>query len=60
MSVVLSKQIELTPDERREAVRLLKIAHERHLEQKAEQDAAQPAAGRAAAASGAGPAAAHE
>lgn len=42
MAVVLSKQIQLTPDERREAVRLLKIAHERYLEQKAERQAAAP------------------
>jgi len=34
MSVVLSKQIQLSPEERREAIRLLKIAHEKHLEQK--------------------------
>lgn len=60
MSVVLSKQIELSPEERREAVALLKIAHERYIEQKSVQQAAQPAEGRAAAASGTGPAAAHE
>lgn len=35
MAVVLSKQIQLSPDERREAIRLLKIAHEKYLEQKA-------------------------
>jgi len=39
MAVVLSKQIELSPEERREAVRLLKIAHERYLEQKTQQEA---------------------
>jgi len=33
MSVVLSKQIQLSDEERREAIRLLKIAHEKHLEQ---------------------------
>ena len=60
MSVVLSKQIELSPEERREAVRLLKIAHERYIEQKTVQQAAPSAAGRAAAASEAGPAAPHE
>jgi hypothetical protein len=60
MSVVLSKQIELSPEERREAVRLLKIAHERYVEQKTVQQAAPSAEGRAAAASEAGPAAPHE
>jgi len=45
MQVVLSKQIELSPDERREAVRLLKIAYERHLEQQAESAAAGPGPG---------------
>ena len=35
MQVVLSKQIQLSPEERREAIRLLKEAHERYLEQKA-------------------------
>lgn len=35
MSVVLSKQIQLSPDERREAIRLLKVAYEKHLEQTA-------------------------
>lgn len=53
MSVVLSKQIDLSPEERREAVRLLKIAHQRYLEQQAEQPTA-------AAASEAGPAAGND
>lgn len=35
MAVVLSKQIQLSPEERREAIRLLKIAYEKHLEQTA-------------------------
>jgi hypothetical protein len=60
MSVVLSKQIQLTPEERREAVRLLKIAHERYLEQQSQRQSEQNAERRAAAAPGAGPAAADE
>ena len=36
MQVVLAKQIHLSVEERREAIRLLKIAYERHLEQQAE------------------------
>ncbi|MEP0813492.1 MAG: c-type cytochrome [bacterium] len=35
MSVVLSKQIVLTDDEKREAIRLLKVAHEKHVAAKA-------------------------
>lgn len=40
MSVVLAKQIPLTPEERREAVRLLEIAYQRHLDLEAQQQAA--------------------
>jgi cytochrome c2 len=44
MQVVLSKQIQLSPEERREAIRLLKEAHQRYLEQKAAAGAAAEAA----------------
>ncbi len=44
MSVVLSKQIQLSPEERREAIRLLKVAHERYLEQKAAAEGGPPVA----------------
>jgi Cytochrome c len=44
MSVVLSKQIQLSPEERREAIRLLKVAHERYLEQQAAGEANPPPA----------------
>lgn len=38
MQVVLSKQIQLTDEERREAIRLLKIAYERYQQQQAEDE----------------------
>ena len=38
MQVVLSSQIQLTDEERQEAIRLLKFAYERYQEQKAEQE----------------------
>jgi cytochrome c2 len=48
MAVVLSKQIQLSPEERREAVRLLEIAYQLYLEQQAGGQAASPASGAAA------------
>ncbi len=42
MQVVLSKQIQLTDDEKREAIRLMKIAYERYQEQQTEGEGSEP------------------
>jgi cytochrome c2 len=42
MQVVLSKQIPLTDEEKREAIRLMKIAYERYQEQQAESEGSEP------------------
>lgn len=42
MQVVLSTQIKLTDDEKREAIRLMKIAYERYQEQQAEGEGSEP------------------
>jgi cytochrome c2 len=42
MQVVLSTQIRLTDDEKREAIRLMKIAYEKYQEQQAESEGSEP------------------